>query len=100
MNPLRFPSKMPSVYAVCVAQKPCVRVMLLTGHVTVVLALALTTPKFVALALAVFGYSWHDARVVGDVTWATAPPPEAMSPKLHPSVWVGGLPVMEQPELP
>src|SRR5438874_11485583 len=98
-RPLRFPSNTLSVYAVCVAQKPCVRVMFVLGHVAAVLALAFTTPKLVAWALALLGYAWHDARVVPDVTCATAPLPLAMSPKLHPSVCVGTLRVIEHPAL-
>src|SRR5437773_2502655 len=45
------------------------------GQSTVVVALAMTTGLFVAFALATFGYAWHDARVVGLVTWTLAPAP-------------------------
>src|SRR2546428_24730 len=46
---------------------PAALVMRRSGHKTVVLALAFTTGWFVAFALAVLGYSLHEANVVGEV---------------------------------
>src|SRR5438034_875989 len=51
-----------------------------SGQRTVVVALALTSAWFVAVAVAVFGYSLHEANVVPDVTCTTRVAPLARSP--------------------
>src|SRR5207244_2516003 len=53
------------------------------GQSTVVEFDAWTTGWFVALALAVFGYSLHESSVVGLVTCTLAEPLAARSPKPH-----------------